>query len=159
MSNCIEKLKYILNVMKMADFVTKLQNVLRPKEKEAETITFRKGKRLSVPAKDVERIYQHQRKRVVQVTYTGPKNLPAGTVVLPFSHLQTAGVVIRNTTQMPVSRKRTGSEKRQDNKESLRERATPPLFPILRAVLKKQSPRMPVEACIFFEPIYGILPI
>jgi hypothetical protein len=45
-----------------------LQNVLRPKGEESETISFRKGKRIMLPAKDVERLYQQQRKRVVQVT-------------------------------------------------------------------------------------------
>ncbi len=58
----------------MADFVMKLQNVLRPKG-EVETTSFRKGKRIMLPAKDVERLYQQQRKRVVQVTYTGPIKL------------------------------------------------------------------------------------
>ena len=53
--------------MKMADFVTKLQNVLRPKGEEPETIPFRKGKRIMLSAKDVERLYQQQRKRAVQV--------------------------------------------------------------------------------------------
>jgi hypothetical protein len=61
--------------MKMVNLVTKLQDVFRPKGEEPETITFRKGKRLSVPARDVERVYQRQRKRVVRVTYTGPEKL------------------------------------------------------------------------------------
>jgi hypothetical protein len=61
--------------MKLANFVTKLQDVLRPKQEETETIPFRKGKRITVPAKDVERVYRHQRKRVVRVTYTGPTKL------------------------------------------------------------------------------------
>jgi hypothetical protein len=54
--------RYILNVMKMANFITKLQKVLRPKEEESETISVRKGKRIMMPAKDVERVYQRQRK-------------------------------------------------------------------------------------------------
>jgi hypothetical protein len=71
----------------MADFVTKLQDLLRPKGKQAETITFRKGKRLSVPAKDVERIYQHHRKRAVRVTYTGPIKLTCRNCGTPFLSL------------------------------------------------------------------------
>ena len=70
--------------MKLANFVTKLQNVLRPKQEEVETTSFRKGKRLSVPAKDVERIYQGQRKRVVKVTYTGPTKIACLGCGTPF---------------------------------------------------------------------------
>jgi hypothetical protein len=73
--------------MKLANFVTKLQDVLRPKGDEPETISFRKGKRLVVPAKDVERLYQQQRKRVVQVTYTGPKKLTCRQCGAPFLSL------------------------------------------------------------------------
>jgi hypothetical protein len=79
--------RYILNVMKMADFVTKLQNVLQPKGEEPETISFRKGKRIMLPAKDVERLYQQQRKRVVQVTYTGLKKLTCRNCGTPFLSL------------------------------------------------------------------------
>jgi hypothetical protein len=79
--------QYILSVMKLANFVTKLQDVLRPKGEEPETITFRKGKRLSVPARDVERVYQRQRKRVVRVTYTGPIKLTCRQCGIPFLSL------------------------------------------------------------------------
>jgi hypothetical protein len=58
--------------MKLANFVTKLQDVLRPKGEEIEMSAYRNGKRITIPATDVERVYQHHRKRVVQVTYTGP---------------------------------------------------------------------------------------
>jgi hypothetical protein len=61
--------------MKLANFVTKLQNVLRPKGEEIETNSFRKGKRIMMPANEVDRVYRHQRKRVVQVTYTGPTKI------------------------------------------------------------------------------------
>jgi hypothetical protein len=70
--------------MKLADFVTKLQNVLRPKPEVAEIRYVQKGKRLTVPAKDVERIYQLQRKRVVRVTYTGPTKIPCRQCGMPF---------------------------------------------------------------------------
>jgi hypothetical protein len=79
--------RYILSVMKMADSVTKLQNVLRPKGEEPETISFRKGKRIIVPAKDVERLYQQQRKRIVQVMYTGPGKLTCRQCGTPFLSL------------------------------------------------------------------------
>jgi hypothetical protein len=39
------------------------------------------------PANDVERIYRHQRKRVVQVTYTGPKKLTCRNCDTPFLSL------------------------------------------------------------------------
>jgi hypothetical protein len=70
--------------MKLANFVTKLQDVLRPKQEETETTYFRKGKRLTVPAKDVERIYQGHRKRVVRVTYTGPTKITCRSCDTPF---------------------------------------------------------------------------
>jgi hypothetical protein len=73
--------------MKLANFVTKLQDVLRPKGEEPETISFRKGKRIMLPAKDVERLYQQQRKRVVQVTYTGPEKLTCRNCGTPFLSL------------------------------------------------------------------------
>jgi hypothetical protein len=73
--------------MKLADFVTKLQDVLRPKREDRETISFRKGKRLVMPAKDVERVYQRQRKRVVRVTYTGPEKLTCRQCGTPFLFL------------------------------------------------------------------------
>jgi hypothetical protein len=50
--------------MELANFVTKLQDVLWPKQEEIETSSYRKGKRITMPAKDVERVYRHQRKRV-----------------------------------------------------------------------------------------------
>jgi hypothetical protein len=73
--------------MKLANFVTKLQDVLRPKQEETETISIQKGKRLSIPANDVERIYRHHRKRVVRVTYTGPKKLTCQNCGVPFLSL------------------------------------------------------------------------
>jgi hypothetical protein len=73
--------------MELANFVTKLQNVLRPKPAATETKSFRKGKRIMMPAKDVERVYQHQRKRVVQVTYTGLKKLTCQNCGAPFLSL------------------------------------------------------------------------
>ena len=103
--------QYILSVMKLANFVTKLQHVLRPKEEETAPAAIRKGKRLMISAEDVKRLHQYQRKRVVQVTYTGPKNLLAGSVAHPFSHLQTAGAGIRNTTPMPVAKSVSGAKK------------------------------------------------
>ncbi len=104
--------RYILSVMKLANFVTKLQDVIRPKQDEAEIRYIRKGKRIAVPAKDVERLYQLQRKRVVRVTYTGPKKLTCRNCGTPFYHFQTAGVAIRNTIPMRVSRKRIGRERK-----------------------------------------------
>jgi hypothetical protein len=73
--------------MKLANFVTKLQDVLRPKQEETETISFRKGKRIIMPAKDVERIYLQQRKRVVRVTYTGPTKITCRYCGTPFLSL------------------------------------------------------------------------
>jgi hypothetical protein len=73
--------------MKLANFVTKLQDVLRPKPAETETTSFRKGKRIMMPANDVERVYQRQRKRVVSVTYTGPKKLTCQNCGVPFLSL------------------------------------------------------------------------
>ena len=61
--------------MKLANFVTKLQDVLRPKPAATEMKSFRKGKRIMMPANDVERVYRQQQKRVVRVTYTGPTKL------------------------------------------------------------------------------------
>ena len=58
--------------MELANFVTKLQDVLRPKQEEIETSNYQKGKRIMLPAKDVGRVYRYQRKQVVRVTYTGP---------------------------------------------------------------------------------------
>jgi hypothetical protein len=60
--------------MKLANFVTKLQDVLRPKQEEPEISSLhnRQGKRISIPENEVERIYRHHRKRVVRVSYTGP---------------------------------------------------------------------------------------
>src|SRR5687767_13171123 len=69
-------LQYILSVMKLANFVTKLQDVLRQKQEETEIRSFRKGKRIIVPAEDVDRLYQQQRKRIVRVMYTGPTKIP-----------------------------------------------------------------------------------
>jgi hypothetical protein len=100
--------------MKLANFVTKLQNVLRPKQEETETISIQKGKRLSIPANDVERIYRHHRKRVVRVTYTGPKKLTCQNCGVPFYRLQTAAAAILSTTPMRVSKKRTGNGKRNE---------------------------------------------
>ena len=74
--------------MKLANFVTKLQDVLRPKQEEIEPSTYQKGKRIMMPAKDVERVYRHQRKRVVRVTYTGPTKITCrycGTTFLSLS--------------------------------------------------------------------------
>jgi hypothetical protein len=76
--------RYILSVMKLANFVTKLQDVLRPKQEETEMRFFRNGKRLSIPAEDVERLYQHHRKRVVRVTYTGPAKITCRNCGTPF---------------------------------------------------------------------------
>ena len=59
--------------MKLANFVTKLQDVLQPNREEIRAM--RKGKRIILPATDVERLYRHQRKRVVRVTYIGPTKL------------------------------------------------------------------------------------
>jgi hypothetical protein len=73
--------------MKLANFVTKLQDVLRPKQEEIETSTYQKGKRITMPAKDVERVYRHQRKRVVRVTYTGPTKIPCKYCGTPFLSL------------------------------------------------------------------------
>jgi hypothetical protein len=98
--------------MNLANFVTKLQNVLRPKQEKAETISFRKGKRLTVPAKDVERVYQRQRKRVVRLTYTGPEKLVCRQCGTPFYRSQMGEAVILNTIPMPVSRKRIGRERK-----------------------------------------------
>jgi hypothetical protein len=79
--------RYILSVMKMANFVTKLQNALRPKQEVTEPTSFRKGKRIMMPAKGVERLYRQQRKRVVQVTYTGPTKIPCKNCGTPFLFL------------------------------------------------------------------------
>jgi hypothetical protein len=73
--------------MKLANFVTKLQHVLRPNEEEIVIHAVRKGKRLMIPAEDVERLQQYQRKRVVQVTYTGPKKLTCRQCGTPFLSL------------------------------------------------------------------------
>jgi hypothetical protein len=80
--------KRILSVMKLANFVTKLQDVFRPNEEEAESIhAVRKGKRLLIPADDLARLHRYQRKRVVQVTYTGPKKLTCRQCGTPFLSL------------------------------------------------------------------------
>jgi hypothetical protein len=73
--------------MKLANFVTKLRDVLRPKQEETETYYFRKGKRIMMPAKDVERVYQRNQKRVVRVTYTGPEKLTCRNCDTPFLSL------------------------------------------------------------------------
>jgi hypothetical protein len=73
--------------MKLANFVTKLQDVLRPKEEETVIHAIRKGKRLLIAAEDVKRLKQYQRKRVVQVTYTGPKKLTCRQCGTPFLSL------------------------------------------------------------------------
>jgi hypothetical protein len=70
--------------MKLANFVTKLQNVLRPNEEETAIHAVRKGKRLMIPAKDVERLHQYQRKRVVRVMYTGPTKITCRNCGTPF---------------------------------------------------------------------------
>jgi hypothetical protein len=70
--------------MKLANFVTKLQDVLRPKQKEPEIRFFRKGKRITVPANEVERMYRQHRKRVVRVTYTGPDKITCRNCGTPF---------------------------------------------------------------------------
>jgi hypothetical protein len=70
--------------MKLANFVTKLQDVLWPKQEEPEIRFFRKGKRITVPAKEVERMYRQQRKRVVRVTYTGPDKITCRNCGTPF---------------------------------------------------------------------------
>jgi hypothetical protein len=73
--------------MKLANFVTKLQDVLRPKQGEPEIRSFRKGKRIIVPAEDVERLYQQQRKRIVRVMYAGPTKIPCRQCGTPFLSL------------------------------------------------------------------------
>jgi hypothetical protein len=73
--------------MKLANFVTKLQHVLRPNEEETEIHAVQKGKRLIIPAKDMERLHQYQRKRVVRVTYTGPKKITCKYCSTPFLSL------------------------------------------------------------------------
>ncbi len=70
--------------MKLANFVTKLQDVLRPKQEEPETRFFRKGNRITVPANEVERMYRQHRKRVVRVTYTGPDKITCRNCEIPF---------------------------------------------------------------------------
>jgi hypothetical protein len=45
-----------------------------------------------LPAKDVDRVYQQQRKRVVQMTYTGPDKLTCRNCRTPFlSHADGRG--------------------------------------------------------------------
>jgi hypothetical protein len=73
--------------MKLANFVTKLQHVLRPNEEETVIRAVRKGKRLMISAEDVERLHQYQRKRVVRVTYTGPEKLTCRYCGMPFLSL------------------------------------------------------------------------
>jgi hypothetical protein len=73
--------------MKLANFVTKLQDVLRPKGDETEIRSIRNGKRIMTPAKDVDRLYQQQRKRVVRVTYTGPTKRICRYCGIPFLSL------------------------------------------------------------------------
>jgi hypothetical protein len=73
--------------MKLANFVTKLQDVLRPKPEETEISSFRKGKRITVPANDVERVYRHHRKRVIRVTYAGPTKITCRNCDTPFLSL------------------------------------------------------------------------
>jgi hypothetical protein len=73
--------------MKMADFVTKLQDVLRPKQEVTEISYFRKGKRIIIPAEDVDRLYQQRRKRIVRVMYTGPTKIPCRQCGTPFLSL------------------------------------------------------------------------
>jgi hypothetical protein len=46
--------------------------------------SFRKGKRITIPATDVDRIYQRHRKQVVRVTCTGPKKLTCRDCDTPF---------------------------------------------------------------------------
>jgi hypothetical protein len=79
----------ILRVMKLANFVTKLQDVLRPKREEPEPSSFqtRQGKRIPLPAKEVERIYRHHRKKIVRVTYTGPTKATCLSCGIPFLFL------------------------------------------------------------------------
>jgi hypothetical protein len=73
--------------MKLANFVTKLQDVLRPKQQETAMSVVRNGKRIIMPANDVERLYRQQRKRVVLVTYTGPKKRTYRNCGAPFLSL------------------------------------------------------------------------
>ena len=73
--------------MKLANFVTKLQDVLRPNEEETEIHAVRKGKRLMISAEHVERLHQYQRKRVVRVTYTGPDKITCRNCGAPFLSL------------------------------------------------------------------------
>jgi hypothetical protein len=70
--------------------------------------SFRKGKRITIPTQDVERIYQRHRKRLVRVTYNGPTKITCQYCGTPFLSLADGGVAILSTTQMPVSRKHTG---------------------------------------------------
>jgi hypothetical protein len=73
--------------MKLANFVMKLQDVLRSKQEEIERSFFQKGKRITLPAKDVERVYRHHRKQVVRVTYTGPTKITCRYCGTPFLSL------------------------------------------------------------------------
>jgi hypothetical protein len=64
----------ILSVMKLANFVTKLQDVLLPKREDSDIDRLRRrmGRRLNVSGKEVDRVYNQNRKKVVRVEYTGP---------------------------------------------------------------------------------------
>jgi hypothetical protein len=59
--------------MKLTNLVTKLQDVLSPKKqgKNKDNRENPPGKRLLVPANDIDRIYQLNRKKAVKVIYTG----------------------------------------------------------------------------------------
>jgi hypothetical protein len=72
--------------MKLADFVTKLQDVLLTNRDEdnIDDLRRRTGRRLNVDIQEVDRIYWRKRKKVVRVEYTGPTKTVCKGCKTPF---------------------------------------------------------------------------
>ncbi|MDQ3831133.1 MAG: hypothetical protein M3361_17920, partial [Candidatus Tectomicrobia bacterium] len=79
--------------MKLANFVTLARKVIggRPAQTAAETSskTFlqRKGKRITIPSSDVNRMYRLQRERHVRIEYSGPTKIPCLGCGVPFLYI------------------------------------------------------------------------
>jgi len=99
--------------MKLANFVTKLQDVLQQnKDTDINHLRRRTGRRLNISGKEVDRIYKRNRKRVVRVAYTGPTKIVCIGVAPHFCFLQSVAAGIRSIIQTRVNKKTTGNEKR-----------------------------------------------
>jgi hypothetical protein len=74
-----------LGVMKLANFITKLQDVLQPNRENINLdLRRRTGRRLNVAGKEADRLYNQNRKKVVRVEYTGPTKTVCIGCGIPF---------------------------------------------------------------------------